>query len=410
VALLPDAMRQAVVIVADKRSEEQKKLAEQAKPLLKITWDEVVNNLNDKDLAERKKLKARIAELNKTKPAPLPTAWAIGETNDPKPVTVLKRGDYRRPTEPIKPGYLQAVPSKRDAKTRIDLADEITDAKHPLTARVVVNRLWQQHFGRGIVATANDFGTRGDAPTHPQLLDALAWELMHPVAGEPWQLKRLHKLMVMTDTYQQVSDFDPASPGAKADPDNKLLWRMNRRRLEGEAIRDAMLTVSGTLNRDVGGPSVKVPLEQEVYDLIFSEDEPDNLWPVTPDTKQHTRRSLYLFAKRNVRQPLLEAFDQPDTLGPCAARGVSTFAPQALILMNGPLAHEQAKAFADSLRKSSSDTDGLLKEAYRRCFSRVPSAVESEKLQAFLKKQPGADPLADVCRALFNLNEFVYVK
>src|SRR5439155_9126154 len=134
-----------------------------------------------------------------------------------------------------------------------------------------------------------------------------------------------------------------ATNGKKIDPSNRLLWHMNRRRLEGETLRDAVLATSGSLYPKVGGPMIRVPLEPEVYDLIFTEGEPDGLWPVTPDVAQHTRRSLYLLAKRNVRLPMLEAFDQPSTLTPCADRAVSTFAPQALILMNGPFAQEQSR-------------------------------------------------------------------
>ncbi len=191
---------------------------------------------------------------------------------------------------------------------------------NPLTARVIVNRLWHYHFGRGLVATPNDFGLRGDLPTNPELLDYLACELMNP-SGEtkslPWSLKHIHRLIVLSSTYRQETT---TTQGAKVDPDNALLWRMNRHRLEAEAIRDSVLATAGTLNRQVGGTPVKVPLEPEVYDLIFTEAEPDGLWPVTPDVAQHTRRSIYLFNKRNVRLPMFEAFDQPDTLNSAAIR------------------------------------------------------------------------------------------
>src|SRR5439155_5142413 len=157
------------------------------------------------------------------------------------------------------------------------------------------------------------------------------------------------------------------------DPENHLLWRMNRRRLDGEAIRDCMLAAAGTLTRQIGGPSVRVPLEPEVYDLIFTEGEPDGLWNVTPDPTQHTRRSVYLFAKRNVRQPLFEAFDQPDTLTSCPVRPVSTFAPQALILLNGPFMQEQSKAFAARLmREERTDRVKRIDRAYRIALARSP--------------------------------------
>ena len=219
------------------------------------------------------------------------------------------------------------------------------------------------------------------------------------------------------------------------DGDNRLLWRQNRKRLEAEAIRDAMLAATGSLNRDVGGAGVRVPLEVEVYDLIFTEGEPDGLWTVTKDAKQHARRSLYLFAKRNVRLPILEAFDQPDTLTPCTGRNVSTFAPQALILMNGPFASEQSRELAAKLIVEG-DSKAWLTNLYRRAVGREPTADERKAMSEFLKvqaedararllaKQPlslpkaipaGADPamlaaLADVCLAVLNSNEFVYLK
>ena len=485
-AKLPADMRAAVAVEKAKRTPEQKKLADAAAPLLKVTWDEVLDALPPAERAERAKLKGQQLKLEDDLPPPLPAAWALAEDDKPKPTFVLKRGDWQRKQSEISAGYVRVV-TKADpaAKSRLDLAKWVTNPAHPLTARVIVNRLWQHHFGRGLVATPNDFGTRGEKPTHPELLDWLAAELVQPdrkkgarsstspLEGEvgetkssregggsnnpppattsgrddlplkgggvqqakPWSLKRLHKLMVLSATYRQISDTRPSAAAAKLDPENKLLWRMNRRRLEGEAVRDAMLAAAGTLNRQTGGASVKVPLEPEVYDLLFTEDEPVGLWRVTPDPAQHTRRSLYLFAKRNVRQPLLEAFDQPDTLGSCAVRGVSTFAPQALILMNGPLAQEHSRRMAARLMATGTTPDEWITAAYRRALGRPPTADEAKTLAKFLDEQtkliranvaagkpvgdtPGladtADPvaaraLADLCLAVFNLNEFVYV-
>jgi len=186
-------------------------------------------------------------------------------------------------------------------------------------------------------------------------------------------------------------------------------------------MRDAMLAAAGSLNPAIGGPRVLVPLEPEVYDLIFTEAEPDGLWLTTPDLRQHTRRSLYLFAKRNVRQPMLEAFDQPDTLNPCPVRPVSTFAPQALILMNGPLAQAQSKAFAARLLKETgSEPTSLVERAYRLALGRPPRTEEARLGTEFLAKQAAllrerqrpdafAAALSDYCLAIFNLNEFIYI-
>jgi hypothetical protein len=361
------------------------------------------------------------------------------EVYDPR---VFHRGSPAAPTDPVPRRFLQVLsPEKRDpfahGSGRLDLARAIAD--HPLTARVFVNRVWQHHFGRGIVGTPNDFGLRGDRPTHPELLDYLATEFV----ANGWHLKPIHRMIVRSNAYRQSSrtaerqavpnsEFrDPRS----VDPDNKLLWRMNRTRLDGEALRDAMLTAAGTLNRQVGGPSVRVPLEKEVYDLIFTEGEPDGLWHPTADPAQHSRRSIYLYAKRNLRLPMLEAFDQPDRLFPCAQRPESTFAPQALILMNGPFAQQQSRAMAATLLcECGSDEAKQIERAYQRGFGRRPTADQVRTAKDFLRDQSqsaaerllarlpagvpdglaaGADvahavALADLCLALFNANEFAY--
>jgi hypothetical protein len=239
---------------------------------------------------------------------------------------------------------------------------------------------------------------------------------------------------VTSATYRQSA---LTTQGAKVDPDNTLLWRMNRRRLEAEAVRDSVLTAAGTLNPKLGGVSVKVPLEPEIYDLIFTEGERDGLWPVTPDVSQHTRRSIYLFNKRNVRLPMLEALDQPDTLNSCAFRPVSTFAPQALILMNGPFVQEQGKALALTLAKEcGANVPKQVESLYRRTVGRSPRAEELKLATEFLAAQTdtirdrlrarlpvGIDPaavpagaevaevraLADLCVVMFNTHEFVYL-
>jgi len=416
-AKLPEATRKALQLTILQRTAEQRKLADDAKPLLKIVWDEVLAAMPEADRDLRARWKAEQAELEARLPEPLPTAWSIKEEK-PAPTYVLNRGDVKRKRSIVEPGFFQILSKPGEVpKNRLDLAKWITSPENPLTARVMVNRIWQHHFGRGLVNTPNDFGTRGDPPSHPELLDWLAMELVAPTKGEPWTMKRIHKLIVMSSTYKQRSDIPLSPEAAKLDPENKLLWKMNPRRLEAEAIRDAILTVAGTLNREVSGPSVKVPLEKEVYDLIFTEDEPTGMWRVIPDAKQHTRRSLYLFAKRNVRQPLLEAFDQPDTLGSCAVRGRSTFAPQALILMNGPLSHEQSRRMADSVMKAA-PREKWLEVSYLRAFGRPPRAEEEKAMEAFMQAQAGRYPkesaereaFADTCKAVFNLSEFIWVK
>jgi Protein of unknown function (DUF1553)/Protein of unknown function (DUF1549) len=462
-AKLEAPYRDALATNEKKRTPEQQKLAKDAETLLKVTWDEILAALTPEDRDRRAELRARQHALEAELPIPPGQAWAI--VNDKKvPTTyVLKRGDVKRKLVAVEPafprvlgeisGTRSAVGSKQRDFTaaigggllptaccllptprlsRLDLAAWLTEPDHPLTARVFVNRIWQHHFGRGIVGTPNDFGLRGERPTHPELLDWLATEFVR----SGWSVKHLQRLIVLSSTYSQASHVIPSEQARKVDPDNKLLWRMNRIRVESESLRDGILAAAGSLNRELGGPMVHTPLEPEVYDLIFTESEPDGLWPVTPDERQHMRRSIYLFAKRNVRLPLMEAFDQPDRLTPCAVRAVSTFAPQALILMNGPFARQQARVLAARLlTDSDADLDVAMELAYRRALGRPPRANEKLLARTFLADQTdsvrerllarlmvsipdglpnGADPavavaLVDYCLVLFNSNEFLYV-
>ena len=427
-AKLDPATRTAVDTPADKRTPEQKKLAAGAGVILKITWDEVLEILSAEDTAKRTALKNEQDRLEAELPELPPQSWAVADDKSPVATHVLKRGDVRKKSGVVKPEFLRVLgDSDGKPKTRLDLANWLTRPEHPLTARVIVNRIWLHHFGRGIVNTPNDFGTRGDAPSHPELLDWLATEF----AATGWSMKKLHRLMVTSATYRQTTT-GALSP---KDPDNHMLGRMNRRRLEAEAIRDAVLTAAGTLTPQVGGTSVRVPLEPEIYDLIFTEGEPTGLWRVTPDPKQHTRRSIYLFLKRNVRLPMFEAFDQPDTLNSCAARPVSTFAPQALIMMNGPFAQEQSKRLAADVLSKHPDQAGRVNELFLRTLGRFATAEELVDCREFLARQTeelrvrvlarrsiappadlpiGIDPaqgraFADLCLVMFNVNEFVYI-
>ena len=254
----------------------------------------------------------------------------------------------------------------------------------------------------------------------------------------------MHELMVLSNAYQQSSEHyssKPASTGADAKakiaPDNKLLWRMNRQRLDAEAIRDAVLAVNGGLTEQLGGPSVKVPLEPEVYDTIFTEYEPDNLWPVHPDPRQHARRSLYLIRKRNVRLPLLVAFDAPDLMSTCGARLVSVHSLQSLTLMNSEFMLQQSRALAERLFKETGGNEhAMISRLYELALARKPRLDELRLTQSFLKGQAvvirdraargeavtklkdlpkGFDAAmaaawVDLCLATMNLNEFVYLK
>ncbi len=390
-AALPEPAREALAVAEQKRTPAQKKLVAGVGDLIAVRWDELVAALPADQKARRAELRAQVRAIESERPPPPARAWAV-EAGGMTPKTyVLKRGSLARKGDVVTPGVPRAIASANELpKTRRELAAWLMRTDHPLTGRVMVNRIWHHLFGRGLVGTIHDFGTRGDPPTHPELLDWLAVEF----AEHGWSVKHMVRQMVASATYRRAADgsYDP------------LLAHRSRKRLDAEAIRDAILVASGELTVAAGGPGVRVPLEPAVYDLIFTEQEPDGLWPVTPDSAQHTRRSLYLFAKRNVRQPLFEAFDQPDTLGPCNGRAVSTFAPQALILMNGPFARAQAKALSERLANLSSAerVDGL----YRRTLGRLPSEAERRIAESFLV---GGGPLDDLCLALFNVNDFVYV-
>jgi hypothetical protein len=447
-AALEPKYREALAVELKDRTPQQVELVNQAQILLKVTWDEIVGALSPADRERRATLRAQIHALEAQTPGPTAHAWAVADVKPVPPTHVLKRGDTKKKDVQVEPAFprvlsessgetaLQSRPdgSGEPSHTRLDrlaLTRWLTQPDHPLTARVLVNRVWQHHFGRGLVSTPNDFGVRGQPPSHPELLDWLAGEFV----AHGWSLKHLHRLLLLSNTYQQASHV-PSSAGQQADPDNRLLWRMNRQRLEGEALRDAMLAVTGSLTPALGGPMVRVPLEPEVYELIFTEGEPDGLWHPTLDRRAYNRRSIYLFAKRNVRLPMLEAFDQPDTLTSCPVRPVSTFSPQALILLNGPFIQEQSKAFAARLlREAGSEPERQVAFAYRLALGRLPGDAEKGVAGAFLASQtelvrdrlrnrlpvrlpaevPGeVDPaaaaaLTDFCQALLNRNEFVYV-
>ncbi len=275
---------------------------------------------------------------------------------------------------------------------RLALANWIASTDNPLTARVIVNRLWQHHFGKGIVGTASDFGLRGQKPTHPELLDWLASEL---TSGE-WKLKRVHRTMLLSETYQQSTHA--SKDAATLDPDNKLLSHMNRLRLEGEAVRDTLLAVGGRLNPKAAGPGVVLPEASRAAGG-------SRPVAVTTDTKEYARRSVYLFSRRNLRLAFLEAFDLPDSNLSCPKRERSTTATQALALLNADETMSATKALAERLTRDAKTDEERVALAYRLTLGRSPSVKEMDRATAFLKDSP----LSELCRALFNVNEFIYL-
>jgi mono/diheme cytochrome c family protein len=355
---------------------------------------------------ERARLDAQIEALEDQEPASLPTIPGIRDDFDHRtPIHVLKRGVWEKKGEvvgPRPPGVLvpQNWPELSADVTfpRTRLAMWLTDPAQTLTARVIVNRLWQHHFGAGLVKTENDFGTQGDRPSHPELLEWLAATLIE----NGWRLKPIHRLIVLSNAYRQSSRSPASDAAVGADPENRLLSHFSRRRLTAEEIRDAMLSVSGRLNREIGGPSVMIPVDPELVQLLYKPSQ----WRVTADRAEHERRSIYLIAKRNLRLPFLEAFDAPALMTSCGRRESSTHAPQALELLNGRTSNELAEAFARRLEEElGSDHALVVERAYQLALCRSPTAQEQKLSLAFLQEQP----LREFALALFNLNGFLYV-
>jgi len=262
----------------------------------------------------------------------------------------------------------------------------------------MANRIWMQHFGEGLVRTPSNFGKMGERPSHPELLDWLATEF----TGNGWSMKHMHRLIMKSAAYRQASDDIEAN--RTIDGDNRMLWRMHRRRGEGEVIRDSILAAAGTLDRSVGGTSIYPFIDPSLF-----QSSSKRTWNGKPNSDPETfRRSLYIFSKRTIPLPMMEAFDKPDSMSSCARRNRSTVAPQALILMNNDFVGVQARHFAQRLeREAGADTAKQVKLAYEIALAREPSAAELADARKFIESYPQG--LVDFSHALFNLNEFVYI-
>ena len=407
-AALEPHFEAALRIPEGKRGPEQARVAEEASSQIKPVWYEILPLMPDSVKRRRSALRKRLHALELHKPDPPPAAFAVENLEEPPGTFILQGGDYRRRGAPVTPGFPQILGSlgfdapEGRAGRRSALAKWLTSPDNPLTARVMVNRIWEFRMGRGLMADPNNFGLLGGTPSHPELLDSLARQFVR----EGWSVKAIDRQIVLSSVYRQSSEI--AAEKAAVDPNNEWYWRTHRRRLSGEAIRDSALAASGRLNRALTGKPVQIPIEQEVYDLIFTEAEPDNLWPVTPDVSQHDRRSIYLLNKRTVRLPFLANFDQPDTMTSCSVRQTSTHALQSLSLLNSNFMQAQSRALADRLRLECGDagTDCLVERAFQLTLARRPSNQEERLSETFLGSRPGA--LQDFSLALLNRNEFVY--
>jgi hypothetical protein len=366
--------------------------------------------MNATDLERHKAISQQIKDLDGQRPKALPTAMAVVEPGREAPHSYfLYRGSPGSRGSLMKPGVLSVASQGEwnfpeppaDAKSswrRKGLAAWIASPENPLTARVMVNRIWQHHFGEGLVCTPNNFGRMGEVPTHPELLDWLATEFMQ----KGWSIKTLHRLLMNSETYQRSSDDLAAN--LPIDGENRYLWRMPRQRLEAESIRDSMLAVAGNLDRKIGGPAVHPFIDPALF-----QSSSKRTWPGKPDTDPETwRRGVYVFSKRSIPLPMLDVFDKPDSVGSCARRNRSTIAPQALILMNNNFVLMEARMFADRLKREAEDDPAAQADlAFQLALSRHPDKSESEKAVAFIRGD--AQGLIDFCQAVINLNEFVYI-
>jgi len=351
---------------------------------------------------------------------------ALGWTDisaTPEPLHVLKNGERDKPINVIEPGSLTFAPvifrkfdeASGNAKTtgrRRQLADWIADRNNPLTARVAVNRIWQHHFGEGLVRSPNNFGFTGERPTHPQLLDWLASEFIE----SGWSAKSIHRLILTSRTWRQSSLHPKAAEYAERDSANKFWWRANRRRLDAEALRDSMLAASGEIDLRVGGEGFKPSISSEALEGFSRKDA---VWNASPAEEQR-RRSLYIYVSRSLMPPMMTAFDQCDTTLPCGQRDVTTVPTQALAMINNEFVHARSESLAARVLRSAATQDEQIEFAWMFALERKPTEDERQLATQHLKSQinnfKSVDAalaenraLASLCHVLLNSNEFLYI-
>jgi hypothetical protein len=382
-------------------------------------------------------LKKELAQYDSIKPPDPPVAQSmVDQGRDAPPTYILAKGVWDAPLDEVQPGFLSIIdanPAKvvppegiQSSGRRTALANWLTAPSNPLPSRVMVNRIWHYHFGRGIVASPSDFGIMGERPSNPQLLDYLASAFVE----NGWSIKSMHRMIMLSNAYQQSSANQAAA--AKVDPDDKLVWRFERQRLEGEVIRDSMLFAGNGLNPKMGGPGVFAPLPPGVS-------MPGSTylnWKTEKDPAESSRRSVYIFVKRNLRYPMFETFDFPDTHESCPRRYATVTPTQPLALMNDEMVMEWSRVLASRvLNDSGLSAEQQIERAYRLLLSRAPKPEESQSILDFLNQQSGliAERLAthdkvpmpdavppgmaparaaafvDLCHTLLNSNEFIYM-
>ncbi len=423
--LVPLAAEDVVATARSQRKEQLDKLAAGVKTAeeAKQAADERVKQASDEErveLAKRAKeadeqLKAAKKKKQELEAEPLPfeSAYAVAEAQKIENCKVQLKGDPERLGVEVPRRFPlvlggQALPPEERGSGRLELAEWIASEGNPLTARVMVIRIWHYHFGQGLVATPNDFGKQGQPPSHPELLDWLALRFIE----SGWSVKTMHRLILSSRTYQmagqgfrvQGSEENPLNPEPRTlnplalDPSNALLWHFPRRRLDAESIRDTLLVLGGNLDRTMGQEHPFPP--QRAWD--FTQHKP---FKAVYDTN---RRSVYLMTQRIVRHPFLAIFDGPDTGASTARRSNSTTTLQALYLLNDPFVHEQAGRLASRLREAKPTDTERIDLAYQLLFARPPTDEEQSLGQAYLAKA-GEQPWESYLRVLLRTNEFVYV-
>jgi len=400
---------------------------------------QLIAKLSDEEKAEYAAMQQELKGFEHLHPGEIPVGVGMQDLGKQAPSThILTVANYAAPGEEVQPGFLSILdpaPAEFTAPEglnstgrRTALANWLASPQNPLTGRVMANRIWQHHFGRGIVATPSDFGLMGERPTHPELLDWLTDEFIQ----SGWSMKQMHRLIMTSETYQQSSGFREASN--EKDPFNRLLWRYPPQRMEAEVIRDSALTVAGLLNPAVGGKSVFPPLPRNMP-------EPRGGWQLSEDPADHNRRSIYVFVRRNARYPMLQVYDMPDTHATCARREVTMTAPQALAYLNSDQTMSWAQSFAGRVvDEAGADGAAQIERAYRIAYSRTPDSWEKDAGLTFLSRHAETitereaegikgDELAklalptvmaenltpaqgaalvDFCHSILNSNEFVF--
>jgi mono/diheme cytochrome c family protein len=403
---------------------------------LKASDGELAEAMSADERRQYDELKAAVRRSEDSEPEAPPQAFVYRDTsNEPRPTWLFPRGDFLNQNTPVELGFLTVLTHSKPAEgywtaarselpagettyQRAALANWLTDVEEgagALLARVIVNRVWQHHFGEGLVTTSDDFGVQGERPSHPELLEWLTFDFV----ANGWQIKRLHRQIMASAAYQQGIAFDAAS--GRIDPDNRLLWRREPLRLEAEALRDAMLFAAGTLNLEPYGPGFKPPVPKDVM-VARNLQSPYEAEPA--ESPGVHRRSVYMFHKRVIPNPLMELFDRPASSQSCGCRQETLVAPQALALLNDPFVRSQAEQFAARVMQERDETADRVRLAFETSLGRPPKEDELVDACGFIstrqaereRRKTGAASsradvaaLADYCQVLFGLNEFLYI-